>query len=337
MNFRPSSVVTLAEPGWVSPRDVEVGELSAAFRTNGAARCSFTLPAKQAASLGFADPKGKWVFASLGPLGNWSGTIEDNPGDVGSQIVELNAVDFTGRFDTITTPRTYKQDAGPPGALMLRAIRDSGVDNGLWLTSATADEDGLPVTVEWRGDPLGRVISTLANAGGGITRVTTTDRWAVNWEYLSAPEEQRRSILLVDGYNAADGSVRPSLSQVVNDLLGIANDAAWQKASGARVTDGDSIAAYDRRQATKRYVGHTRASSIEGVARADLARLALPVAAVSVEVPITDPVLLTLRVGQLVNLWSGTVNARYDLTVTGIAYDSTRRTATVVGTGAPQA
>ena len=332
-----ASVITIADENWHNPRDVAVGDLSVGWRVNGVGRGSFRLPASMAHRLGWSDLKGRWVLALLGPLGAWGGIVEDDPGDIGNGTVELSCADFGAMLDHAITPRTYRQYTSTPGALIGRSIRDCALDGPLWFDSVSVDESGLAVTIEHRGEPLGRVVQSLANGAGGLWRVATGGDASIGFAYSAESEDRRTSLILWEGYNVVSGSVRPSIARVVNDLLAVANDRDWQRSGVARVEHPRSILAYGRRQDSQRYPGHTRKSSLETVARADVERLALPSHAVSVDIPITDKSLYELREGQLVRLVSATVNRRLDFEIAARAYSASRGTVTLVGTATEQA
>lgn len=332
-----SAVITIADEGWANARDIPVGDLAVGWRVNGVGRGSFRLPAWHAHRLGWSDLKGRWVLALMGPLGAWGGIIEDDPGDVGNGTVELSAADFGVTLDHAITPRTYQQLTGSAGSLIGRSIRDCALDGPLWFDSVTVDEHGPAVSIEHRGEKLGRVVTSLANGANGVATVTTGTDASIAFDYASEYDDQRTALILWEGYNVVGGSVRPSISRIVNDLLAVANDRDWQRAGVARVEDGASIRAYGRRQESQRYAGHTRASSLETVARADLARLALPAHTISVDVPITDRSLYELREGQMVTLVSATVNRRLDFEISARAYQESAGVVTLVGSAWEQA
>lgn len=333
---RTTAVVTIADEAWSNARDVAAGDIAVGWRINGVGRASFRLPAKTAHLLGWSDLKGRWVWLPMGPLGVWGGIIEDDPGDLADGTVELSCADFGSLLDHAITPRTYRQLTSTPGALIGRAIRDTALDGPLWFDSVTVDEGGAAVTLEHRGDPLGRVVQSLATNAGGLWRVAVGDDATIDFSYETDFSDTRTDLILWEGYNVVAGSVRPSISQVVNDLLAVANDRDWQQAGAARVVDGPSVRDYGRRQGSKRYAGHTRRSSLETVARADLDRLALPTSAISIDVPITDRATMELREGQLVTLASATTSTMLDFEVAARAYDANRGVVTYVGTAQEQ-
>lgn len=328
--MNPLSTIVIANPGWHNEREVHVGDLSLGWRANGVGRASCHMRARDAHLLGFSGLFGKWVWTN-GPLGPWAGYVEDMPSVVGDGIIELSCADFGGLLGSMITPRTYRQTSSSPGALMVRAIKDGGTDTGSWFSAITADEDGAPVTVEWRGEQVERVVQSLAGGAGGYWNVTTDTDRAISFTYQQSPIDKRGSILLIEGRNVIAGSIRPSISQLVNDILAIANDRDWQRAAGARVYDESSIRLYDRRRETRRYQGHTRKSSLETVARADLAASSLPSGPVSLDIISTNPIVPDLRVGYLVSLWSSSQNRIYDLVIVGLAQETSRGTVTVVG------
>lgn len=325
------SLIVMGNPAFRDEREVSVSGLATGWRSNGTARLSARMKAQDAHLIGFTALLGRWVYVNT-PLGPWGGFIEDLPTHIDDQTIEFAAVDMSGLLDLSLTARTFRQTSGSPGALISRAITTSNSDEPIMLSSIACDEDGAPVTIEWRGDPTGRVVQSLANGAGGYWRVEVTASKDRNFIYQAKPVDKRGSILLVEGYDVISGTITGSISGLVNDLLGIANDRDWQRASGSRIVDPISRDLYGRRRAIKRYPGHTRRSSLETAVRADLKTLALPAGPVSLEIADTHPILWEIREGQTVRLWSSSQNRRYELTVTGRAWDSLRGIGTIVGT-----
>ena len=326
-----SGALVISDPFWANERDIRVGELSLGWTVNRAARLSCHLRARDVHALAFDAIKGRWVWTN-GPCGPWGGYVEDDPVEIATGIMELNCSDMMGSLDFAITPRTYRQYSSSPGALIGRAIRDSGQDEPLWIDETTIDEDGRPVTVEWRGEQTGKVVRSLANGASGLLAVSVDTDGVISLDYRVEPIDMRDSILLVEGREVVAGSIRPSISQLVNDILGIANDRDWQRATGARAINARSVRDYGRRRVTRTYPGHTRASSIEPAARLDVARLSQPSGPVSLQLVDRHPIVGELRVAQLISLWSSSSNRIFDLTITGIAHDTVNRTVTVVGT-----
>lgn len=326
-----ASTIVMSNPGWHGERHISVGNLSAAWRVNGPGRLSCHLSGRDAHLLGFPALLGRWVWWH-GPTGPWAGYVEDLSTDVASGVIELSCTDMSSLLDLMMTPRTYRLTSSSAGALIGRTIRDSGVDTGSWFTRLIIDEDGPPVTVEARGEQTGNVVRTLANGAGGQWFVEIEEDKALTFTYQANPLDMRGSILLVEGHNVLDGSVRPSIANLINDLLGVANDRDWQRAGAARVTNLKSVRLYDRRRAAKRYPGHTHKASLESRARADLAALSVPSGPVSLEISAQSRIVTDLRIGQLVRFWSKSQNRIYDLTILGLSHDTNRATISVVGT-----
>jgi len=324
------STIIMANPGWYGERHVRVGNLAVGWRVNGAGRLSCHMAARDAHALGFDALLGRWVWWS-GPTGAWAGIVEDVNADVSTGIVELSCTDMGSLLDLMITPRTYRQTSSSPGALIGRAIRDSGVDSGSWFTRMIIDEDGAPVTIEWRGEQTSNVVRLLANRAGGQWYVAIEADKSLTFTYRAIPRDMRGSLLLVEGLNVLSGSIRPGISNMVNDLLGVANDRDWQRAGAARAINQASVRLYDRRRATKRYQGHTGKASLETVTRADVDVLSVPSGPVSLDMFAGDRTVTDLRIGDLVTLWSRSQNRVYDLTMLGLAEDTNRGTITVVG------
>jgi len=325
------TTVVMSGAGWANERDVILADVTYGFGTNRSARLSGRLNASDAHLLGFASIKGAWVWLN-GPCGPWGGYVEDDPVDIDAGIMELNCTDLMGTLDWAITPRTYRQYSSSPGALIGRAIRDSGQDEPLWIDRTVIDESGLPVTIEWRGENTGRVVQSIASAANGLLTVAVDADRAIILTYLTEPIDDRDEVVLVEGREIIAGSIRPSISRVVNDITGIANDRDWQRATAARVVDSASVDSVGRRRATRTYQGHTRASSIEPAATAELATLARSSGPVSLQIIESHPVLAELRVARMVSVWGASNNRIFDLVITGIAHETTQRIVTVVGT-----
>ena len=327
--------LTIAYPGWRRPRRVEVAGLSVGWRLNGAGRLSCRLPATDAHRLPFADLKGKWLrFDGGDVLGVWEGEIEDDPGEVLGGTVELSAASMAAQLGHRTVPRTYRQVSGSAGALAARAVIDAANDTPLWIRRMVVDETGPAQTAEWRGDPVDRVVTGLArNAGAWWTVEPDPDDGVQTFTFRTRFLDRRGTVLLVEGVNVVGGSVRPTISTIVNDLTGVAADRTWDRAHLARMEDGSSIRAYGRRQETRRYPGHTREASLEPAVLADLAQSVDPTAAVSLQLHAAHPIVGRVRQGETARLWSASTDSAYDLDVTGRAYVPDQGTVTVVGIG----
>src|SRR4029077_13434504 len=137
------------------------------WRCNGTARMSARMRSKDAHLLGVPTLLGRWVFVTS-PLSYWAGYLEDLPTRIDDQTIEFAAVDMSGLMDLCLTPRTYRQSSGSAGSLIARAIATSNSDEPLRFTNVACDEDGSPVTIEWRGEATGRVVQTLANGANGL-------------------------------------------------------------------------------------------------------------------------------------------------------------------------
>jgi len=325
-------LATIANPGWRQARTVPVGNLIVSWLVNRPGRGSFRLPRADAHRLPFSNLKGRWIAVDLGMHGLWWGIVEDDPGEVDGGTVELSAASMGVLLEKRIVPRTYRQVSGSPGGLIGRAITDSAQADPLWIRRLLIDEDGAPVVTEWRGDKLSRVVSSLATNAGGAWLVEPDTDQVLTFTYRRRFLDRRNRVLLVEGREVVAGSVRPTISTIVNDLTGVANDRQWERAGAARVEDAASILEWGRSQDTQRYPGHTRESSLEFVTRADLARRSVPTAAVALDIPARNPVLAHVRQGETVRLWSASTDAVYDLDIYGRAYQPNRGVVTITGT-----
>ena len=325
-------LVTIANPGWRQARTVPVGNLAVSWLVSRPGRLSCRLPRADAHRLPFSNLKGRWIGVDLGMIGRWWGIVEDDPGEIEGGTVELSAASMGVLLDKRIVPRTYRQVSGSPGGLIGRAITDSARSDPLWIRRLNIDEDGAPVVTEWRGDKLSRVVSSLANNAGGAWLCEPDNDDVLTFTYRSHFLDRRNRVLLIEGREIVAGSVRPTISTIVNDLTGVANDRQWERAGQSRQEDASSILEWGRSQDTLRYPGHTRESSLEFVTRADLARRSQPTAAVAADIPARHPILAHVRQGETVRLWSASTNAVYDLDIYGRAYQPNRGVVTITGT-----
>ena len=327
-----NAVITLSHAHWTNERDVIVGDLATSSRVNGPGRLSCHIGANDAHAWGFPELKGCWVYATTA-YGPWAGFVEDDPAEVETGILELSCIDMAGMLEIAITSRTYRQYSSAPGSLINRTLRDSGLDEPLWITEMVIDESGQPQIVEFRGDNTANVVQGIANRSGGLLTIGVDTERTITLTYQTEPRDRRDSILLVEGREVISGSIRPSISNVVNDLTGVANDRDWQRAAAARVTEPKSIRRYgQRRRETRLYTGHTRASSILPVARNDLAKLAWASGPVSLSIWDEHPIVSELALATVVTLWSSTNNKVFDLTITGLGHDTGQHVVTIVGT-----
>jgi hypothetical protein len=332
-----ASTIIVADPHWKNECDAVVGNLSAAVRTNGSGRISFHIPAADMVSWGFDEIKGRWVYVdtAFGPV---AGFVEDDPADLGDGILELSCVDMTGLLDIAITPVTYKELSKSPGGMIKAVVRGSGLDTPTLIGATEIDEHGRPVTLEYRGDAVGRTVQTLARNAYGYLWVEIDDDRVLTLHYRTTPHDARNTILLIECREILDGSIRPSLSDVVNDVTGVGNNKDWERAKVVRVSDQASIKKYDqRRRAAFTYQDVTRAAGVEPLAQADLKRHAFATGPVNFEIWDEHPICAELELAQLVTVWSSTNNKTFDCTITGLAHDTNQHTITVAGSVTEQA
>lgn len=330
MSANDVSTIMLSDPSFFGEREVQVGNLSLGWKANGAARASCHLPARDAHLLGFRNLLNRWMWTN-DRVGPWAGYLQDLSSESSDGTIELSFVDMADQLAQMTTPRTYQMLSSSAGGVISRAIRDGGLETGAWLSNFVIDEAGPAIKVEWRGDSVLSVLSSTANRASGMWGVSVDPGRNFTFTYLSQPIDRRDKILLIEGREVVSGSIRPSISQLVNDIVGIANDRNWQAAASARAWDEDSKVKYGARRQTRRYEGLTKRSSLDTAVRADLEISAVPSGPVSLQIVSSHPIVRELRHSQLVRLWSWTQNRRYDLTITGLAHETGRGVVTVVG------
>lgn len=313
MTLSSLTLLTIAERGWGDKRAIVAGDVSASWSVSRPGKLSAILDARRAWLLDVDDYVGKWVRWDHPTCGAWGGVVQDAQCDLQRGTVELSCDSFHDLLAKRRTPATYRQASAPAGSLVLRAITDAGVDDPVPLDSAVADEDGPLFQFQWRGQELLSIVSGMASTAAmdyDVTLDDDTDAIALEFR-RRVGRDQTGSVLLVEGYHVIDGTITRSRANLVNDRLAVSADQNYQDAAITVVVDGDSIAAYGRRQDTARYPNVGDAWALATRARADLQTLASPQNPVSIRVPDNEKQLTDVRTGDTIRLWSASANATY--------------------------
>ena len=326
------ATLTVAEPGWGDLREVRVASVSAAWAVSRVTRLSAFVDARDAWLLGITDWLGLWVRWDHPTMGTWGGVVQDAAYDLGRGTLELGCASFLTLLSKRRTAKEYVQASAPAGALVLRALTDADNEAPLGFDSLSADEDGPLFQVSWRGEDLLRLTQRLASTADAEFDATVDDDGAVAFAFRHRVGQDRRGdVALIEGYQIVDGSLTPSIANLVNDRLAVSADVDWQDAAAAIATDPDSILTYGRRQDTVRYQGYSTGPALYGRAKADLVLASLPVAPASIRVPDTEPQLLDVRQGDTIRVVSASSNALWDFRVVGRSVYAETGVATLVG------
>lgn len=327
-----AAAVILADPGWRNQVGVPAASIAASWRVSGEGRLSFHIPANVAHRFGFDDLNGRWVRWEHPLMGLWGGVVLVKNIDIG-RSVECSCASLVRHLSGRRLPRKSTPATGSPGTLFLRAINAvANNDAAIPFDDVQADEDGLALTSDWRGNDLGREVENLARQGDCEYDATLQEDNRMTLEFRrQIGRDQRGRVLLAEGYQIADGQIRESIEDMANDVLGVAADRDWDKSAGGIVLNPDSIDTYGRRQVTIRYVGVTQRAGFEPLARRDLKTLSAPAIPLSVTMPDTEPQLRDILQGDTIRLWSASANRRYDFRVRSRAVDTVGGTATLTG------
>lgn len=318
-----AQAVTIAEPGWRNPVWLPVAGPSASWALSTIGLFSCHAAARRVHALGMGDLKGAWLRWDHPTMGVWGGVIKRTPTETAAGTMELSADSFHVNLKGVRTPITLQTATGAPGSLALRLVRDSPTDRRLWYDDVQADSGGRALRLDLRGDDLYDTISSLAEQNGHEWDVTVDSDGAISWQFRRhCGEDKTGSVLLAEGLNVVGGSIAPTIDELVNDILAVAEGDDWVTAPKTRVQDPDSVLAYGRAAVTRQYAGSPGLASLVSRARADFDLDAEPAVAVAVTVPENDPILRDVRQGDTVRLWSARQNARYRFRVVSRSVDA---------------
>lgn len=331
-NLTGLSSLIIANRGWADRKELRVASLSASWRLNGAGRLSATIAAKDAYLLGITDFKGMWIRWDHNTMGTWGGKVIDTPVNFGAGTVELSCETFITELKRRRTRKSYRQVSAPPGSLVYRAFGDIA-SNDLPFDSILCDTSGNPVTIQWRSDMLISVVDKLARANGYQYDATLDpDDWSIDFQFRrQVGEDKTGEVLLIEGYQIADGNAVPSIANLVNDILAVDGLADWDDALTVPVVDPDSIQTYGRYQDTQRYYGFGSTESLYSRAKVDLATTTEPVTPVSFKLSDRETQLSNIRCGDDIRVFSASANAEWIVSITGRSVDVDSGVATLVG------
>lgn len=341
MGFTGSAATTVwfAYPGGAKPGRLTASSVSAMWSVLGESTASVSLPSKDANRFGTPDGidvwLGKWMRWDS-PLGVWGGIVTDATVGVRDRTTELTVTSMHRLLSTRRTPTTYRLASGPAGGLAIRAIQDAASDAEQWVSTYAADMDGPNLSVEWHGESVADVIGFVADAGGMEWDCSMGADWRVAFEMRPRlGRDLTGSVLLIEGREVHEATIRATLDGVANDVLAVANEDGWRKSRKRVAVDGDSIDRYGRIQATLPLTEVSSGQTLLQYARAELDRTAYPKVPLSIEMPARHRLCSLFRHGDTVRLWLPSAGIRCGFRVVSRACDTDTGIAVFSGDAVP--
>lgn len=306
------SRITVYKRGWRYSHEVEVSGLVAAWGINTPGRLSCFVPIRGQRLTG-VDWLGRWVTWEHPAMGRFAGYVEDRIKHPDTGTMELSVVGFGQILARRRTMRRYRPVSGPPGAIISRALSDVTLDAGMPFRLSVS-ERGPHLKYEFRGDMVMDVFDAMISASGQewATALDDDRTLAITWRPKVGRDETAR-VVFTEGVNIIAAQSETTISQLVNDLLAIADNDQYSRARGARVQAMGSVGRFGRLQDTRRYVGLVNQSTLGPRAEQDLIELARPLATVTVRVAHDESRLQYIREGTEFRLVSWMDNAVYRL------------------------
>ena len=324
--------LVIADRGWSDRRELRVASVGASWRLNAPGILSATMAADTAWLLDVADFNGLWVRWDHSMMGPWGGRVTDTRVNFDTGTVELSCESFLTTLKNRRTRKSERTVNASPGSLVYRAFGDVS-SNDLPFDSILCDTGGSPVTMQWRADDLYGVVTRLASTNGYQFDATLDpDEWTVDFQFRrQVGRDMTGSVILIEGYQIAGGTSVRSSASLVNDILAVDGDAAWDDVVTIPVVDPDSIQTYGRRQDTVRYYGLSTRESLYSRAKLDLETATDPVTPVSFKLSDREPQLADIRCGDTIRVLSASANAEWIVSITGRAVDADTGVVTLVG------
>lgn len=310
--------VTVFDPGWLNARTMVVADVAASWGINDVGRLACTVRADEAEIAGgltwttiTGTILGRWITWEHPLCGVWAGYVEDAVASLETGTVDLGCVGLVNLLQYRRTALGYGPQQMSPGGLVLRATQDSADDDAIWLAEVKADESPAMVRYEWTGESVMELMNSLVSETGEEWLATSdaAGRQTLQWRVRCGTNKVVHGFH--EGVQVLGGRVERSIANLVNDIQAVADDDAYTLSSRTRVVDRGSILTFGRRQQTRRYLGVVTESTLEPVARRELARSVLPVEVITIEVAQNDMRLADVREGSRVFVTSPTVNRQY--------------------------
>jgi len=327
-----ATTVLIAGPGGVGARPLGASSVAAMWSCLGESTASVSLPTRDLLAFGRDEWLGAWVRWDHPSAGIWGGIVTDVSTGLMDGTSELTATSMHWLLRTRRTPATYRQAAAPGGALAIRAIQDADSDRAPWIATMAADLDGPVLSVEWHGEPVADVIGFVASEAASEWDLEMGTDWRVAFTFRpQLGRDKTGAILLIEGREFGEGTIRRSLEGVTNDVLAVANEDTWRKARKRVAVDGVSVSRYGRLQSTLPLTGVANGQTILQYARAELDRRADAAIPLSIELPARSRHASLIRHGDTVGLWAPSVDRRYRFRVVTRAVDSDSGMTTLSG------
>jgi hypothetical protein len=304
------STVLIYKRGWRYVQPMQVAGIIAASAINTPGRLSLLVPVRDQPLTG-VDWLGRWVWWEHPTQGIFAGYVEDAPIDTGRGTVELGVISFVNILTKRRTIRRYRPAAGPPGAIVRRALADVTLDAGMPF-EITASERGNNLTYEFRAASIMDVFDAMVSASGQEWRSWMDDSRTLQIEWRpKVGEDLTADVTFTEGVNIIDARIEQTIANTVNDLLGIADDQQYDRAQGARFISAGSRGRFGSLQDTRRYTGLVSKSTLMPQVQSDLETLALPTVTITIRVYHLEPLLSLIRDGSEFRFVSHSANAVY--------------------------
>jgi hypothetical protein len=328
--------VTLSRPGGRDPRVVALNGIAVSWVVDDSGTASAEVASSALRFIGaLPDPRGWELYWEHETLGPWWGEVEDCETSIGTGTTELAARTWDAALEKRVLPRRYDPPAAPAGSLLRRAANDVARSGHPLRIVVLADETGESLPLDQGGGDLADVLRAVERTADGGWRARHDAR-AIEWRRGTVGRDLRASVVLVEGRQVVDGSVRRERRPVVNEVTAVQSDRPFARAAAVVVRDEASVGALGLRQETVVYPGLGSAAALGPAARADLARAVLRGRSFRLDLTDarddpTDRCFAAFREGDTVGVVVPSANDEFAGRVMVRAWDSERSILTVYG------
>lgn len=262
--------------------------------------------------------RGHWIVCQHDDAGPWGGVIGDVQPN-GDGTTEIAAESWESLFNATRMPKRSRPYFGPAGSVALNIITDSTRRHGTPIVERTADDLGLPVSLDLDGGDLRAALDSMADETGQewwVDPETMAFHWGIRGRDLTG------TVQLIEGRHlTADWRVPTSLDPVVNDLEAFPLNDRYQQMQTVRVENVESIGAVGRRQGSAGIAGGSHAAHIRGRAFGMVNELAAQGVAIEMDVLNVDRCWAWFREGDLICVLLPSISVRLTVRVMARSLD----------------
>jgi hypothetical protein len=161
-----SQTVLISDPAGFNTQRVPVNGVSWSLSIGQSGSLSAEVRSSDLVAYGLnGELRGHWIVCQHDDAGPWGGVIGDVQPN-GDGTTEIAAESWESLFNATRMPKRSRPYFGPAGSVALNIITDSTRRHGTPIVERTADDLGLPVSLDLDGGDLRAALDSMADETG---------------------------------------------------------------------------------------------------------------------------------------------------------------------------